>query len=248
MPASVIFPTANPGSTEWCARHLLLILSKRMGADRMMKEATMTVRRPWRLAHPKQRDIAKRAVDIAVAAVSLIVLLPFYVLIALAVWLESGSPVIFPQERAGFRGRPFLMFKFRSMVANAERETGPIWAATNDHRVTRVGAFLRRTHLDELPQFWNVLRGEMSIVGPRPERPVFVAKLDEVIPGFSSRCNVKPGITGLAQVRNGYTQSTRAARRKFRYDRHYIRNYCFLLDLKIMARTLRVLANDENAR
>ncbi|HYR69234.1 MAG TPA: exopolysaccharide biosynthesis polyprenyl glycosylphosphotransferase [Candidatus Dormibacteraeota bacterium] len=212
-----------------------------------MKKAA-TPRQPWRLAHPNERDIAKRAVDLAIAIICLVALLPLYLLVALAIWLESGSPVLFTQERVGLRGRPFLIFKFRSMVSNAEQETGPVWAATNDARVTRLGAFLRRTHLDELPQFWNVLRGEMSVVGPRPERPVFLAKLNEEIPGFSSRCNVKPGITGLAQVRNGYTQSTRAARRKFRYDRHYIRNYCFLLDLKIMARTLWVLANDENAR
>jgi len=247
MPASVVFPQANRGFTEWFARRPLPIISQRMGTERTKAEATM-VGRPWRLAHPKQRDIAKRAVDLAVAIICLTALLPFYILIALAVWLESGSPVLFTQERAGLRGRPFLMFKFRSMVANAEQETGPVWAGTNDARVTRVGALLRRTHLDELPQFWNVLRGEMSVVGPRPERPCFLAKLDKEIPGFSSRCNVKPGITGLAQVRNGYTQSTRAARRKFRYDLHYIRNYCFLLDLKIMARTIQVLANDENAR
>jgi len=243
MPASVVFPTANPGSTQWCARRLLSILSKRMGTG-----LTEIAGRPWRLAHPKQRDIAKRAVDLAVATICLIALLPLYLLIALAIWLESGLPVFFAQERAGLRGRPFRIFKFRSMVANAEQATGPVWAATNDARVTRVGAFLRRTHLDELPQFWNVLRGEMSVVGPRPERPVFLDKLNKEIPGFSIRCNVKPGITGLAQVRNGYTQSTRAARRKFRYDLHYIRNYCFLLDLKIMARTIKVLANDHNAR
>jgi len=203
---------------------------------------------PWRLAHPHQRDIAKRAVDLAVATICFIVLLPVCLLIALAVWLDTGAPILFAQERAGLRGRPFRIFKFRSMVANAEQETGPVWAATNDARVTRVGAFLRRTHLDEIPQFWNVLRGEMSVVGPRPERPVFLAALDKEIPGFSGRCKVKPGITGLAQVRNGYTQSARAARRKLRYDLHYIRNYCFLLDVKIMARTIRVLANDQNAR
>jgi exopolysaccharide biosynthesis polyprenyl glycosylphosphotransferase len=205
-------------------------------------------RLPWRLAHPHQRDIAKRAVDIAVSSICLVALSPLYVLIALAVWLDSGFPVIFSQERAGLRGHPFRMFKFRSMVVNAERETGPVWAATNDGRVTRLGAYLRRMHLDELPQFWNVLRGEMSVVGPRPERPVFIAELERTIPGFSDRCRVKPGITGLAQIRNGYTQSTEAARRKLRFDLHYIRNYCFLLDLKIMAQTLKVLANDQNAR
>ena len=216
--------------------------------DTKQNGAATIVGIPWRLAHPRQRDIAKRAVDLAVATGCLIVLLPLCLLIALAIWLDSGSPILFTQERTGLRGRPFRMFKFRSMVANAEKETGPVWAATNDARVTRLGALLRRTHLDELPQFWNVLRGEMSVVGPRPERPVFVEAMDKEIPGFANRCKVKPGITGLAQVRNGYTQSTRAARRKLRYDLHYIRNYCFLLDLKIMARTIKVVANDENAR
>ena len=247
MPASVIFPSANRGITDWLARRPVPIMSKSMGTE-PNNAAVTTAGRPWRLAHPKERDLAKRAVDLVIAVTCLVALLPIYVVVAVAIWLESGSPVLFRQERAGLRGRPFLMFKFRSMVANAEQETGPVWAATNDARVTRVGAFLRRTHLDELPQFWNVLRGEMSVVGPRPERPVFLAKLDKEIPGFSSRCTVKPGITGLAQVSNGYTQSTRAARRKLRYDIHYIRNYCFLLDLKIMARTIQVLANDENAR
>jgi lipopolysaccharide/colanic/teichoic acid biosynthesis glycosyltransferase len=202
--------------------------------------------KPWRVAHPQQRDIAKRVVDplSRLFAPRLSALPPD----RLAVWLDSGSPVLFTQERAGLRGRPFWMLKFRSMVPNAERATGPVWAATNDARVTRLGAFLRRTHLDELPQFWNVLRGEMSIVGPRPERPVMVARLERELPSFSDRCKVKPGITGLAQIRNGYTQSTRAARRKLRLDLHYIRTYCFLLDLKIMVRTVKSLANDENAR
>jgi len=246
MPASVVFPASNPRFTEWFVRRRAPIVTRRM--DTKQNGAATIVGIPWRLAHPQQRDIAKRAVDLAVATVCLIVLLPLYLLIALAIWLDSGSPILFAQERAGLRGRPFRMFKFRSMVENAEKETGPVWAATNDARVTRLGALLRRTHLDELPQFWNVLRGEMSVVGPRPERPVFVQALDKEIPGFANRCKVKPGITGLAQVRNGYTQSTRAARRKLRYDLHYIRNYCFLLDLKIMARTIKVLANDENAR
>jgi exopolysaccharide biosynthesis polyprenyl glycosylphosphotransferase len=212
------------------------------------RNGAATAARPWRIAHPHQRTIIKRAVDLTVTIVSLTVLLPLFALVALAIWLDSGAPILFAQERAGLRGRPFRMFKFRSMVPGAEHATGPVWAATNDTRVTRVGAFLRRTHLDELPQFWNVLRGEMSVVGPRPERPVFMDQLDRAIPGFSDRCNVKPGITGLAQIMSGYTQSTRAAQRKLRYDLHYIRNYCLLLDLKIMASTLKVLANDENAR
>ena len=246
MPASVVFPALNPNTTEWSVPRLLPILSSHMATER--NGAAAVEGTPWRIAHPHLRDIAKRAVDLVLAALSLTALLPLYLMIAVAIWLDSRGPILFTQERAGFRGRPFRIFKFRSMVADAERSTGPVWAVKDDARVTRLGAFLRRTHLDELPQFWNVLRGEMSVVGPRPERPVFVAQLDKAIPGFSDRCSVRPGITGLAQIQTGYCQSTESARRKLRYDRHYIRNSCFLLDLKIMVWTLLVLANDENAR
>ena len=246
MGLSVVFRGPNPNSTEWFASRFVPIISSRMGTRR--NGTTAVAGAPWRTAHPRQRDTAKRAIDLVTAIFVLTALLPVFLLIALAIWLTSGMPILFTQERAGLRGRPFRMFKFRSMIADAEQATGPVWAATNDARVTPVGAVLRRTHLDELPQFWNVLRGEMSVVGPRPERPALMAQLDEAIPGFSERCNVKPGITGLAQIMNGYTQSTNAARRKLRYDLHYIRNCCFLLDVKIMAWTVRVIADDDKAR
>src|SRR2546427_11389450 len=203
-------------SIGWSERMHLRTLLSRM--ETVRTGAAAVVGTPWRLAHPHQRDLIKRAVDVGLAILSLTALLPLFGLIALAIWLDSGGPVLFTQERAGLFGRPFRMYKFRSMVRGAEQPTGPVWAAKNDARVTRVGAILRRTHLDELPQFWNVLRGEMSVVGPRPERPVFVAQLEMSIPGFSSRCRVKPGITGLAQIRGGYTESVESARNKLRYD------------------------------
>src|SRR5258705_152967 len=138
--------------------------------------------------------------------------------------------------------RPFRMYKFRTMVADAERGTGPVWATDGDPRITRLGAILRSTHLDEVPQFLNVLRGEMSIVGPRPERPALVERLAASIPGYEDRCAVLPGITGLAQVRSGYDRSIGTVRRKLRYDRYYIRRRgCLSMDLRIMTATFMVM-------
>jgi lipopolysaccharide/colanic/teichoic acid biosynthesis glycosyltransferase len=141
------------------------------------------------------------------------------------------------------------MYKFRSMVPDAERVCGAVWCSEMDPRVTRVGWILRRTHLDELPQVLNVLRGEMSIVGPRPERPAIVERLVKVVPGYHERCAVLPGITGLAQVRHGYDESTKTVRQKLRYDRCYIRRRgSFALDLKIMAATVALMINGGGAR
>ena len=184
----------------------------------------------------------KRILDIAFALVVLTIGFPVLCLIALAIALESRGSVLFCQERVGFCGRTFRMYKFRSMVSDAERGTGPVWATDSDPRVTRVGAVLRRTHLDELPQLYNVLRGEMSVVGPRPERPALVERLSRLVPGYDDRWAVLPGITGLAQVRHVYDQSTKTVRQKLRYDRCYIRRQgSFGLDLKIMAATVALM-------
>ncbi len=184
----------------------------------------------------------KRILDVALVLAVLTLGFPILCLIALAIALESRGSVIFPQERVGFCGRAFRMYKFRSMVPDAERETGPVWASDSDPRVTRVGAILRRTHLDELPQFFNVLRGEMSIVGPRPERPALVGRLSKLVPGYDDRWAALPGITGLAQVRHVYDHSTKTVRQKLRYDRCYIRRKgSFSLDLKIMAATVALM-------
>jgi len=184
----------------------------------------------------------KRILDISFALIVLTIGLPVLCLIALCIALESRGSVLFCQERVGFCGRTFRMYKFRSMVADAERGTGPVWSSHSDPRVTRVGGILRRTHLDELPQLYNVLRGDMSVVGPRPERPALVERLSRLVPGYDDRWAVLPGITGLAQVRHVYDQSTKTVRQKLRYDRCYIRRQgSFGLDLKIMAATVALM-------
>ena len=185
----------------------------------------------------------KRFLDIATALLGLTIGLPVLVLIGIAFTLESRGSVLYSQERVGLNGCIFRIFKFRSMVIDAERDSGPVWATESDPRVTRVGAVLRRTHLDELPQILNVLRGEMSVVGPRPERPAMVERLAKLVPGYHERWAVLPGITGLAQVRHVYDQSTKTVKQKLRYDRCYIRRRgSFALDLKIMAATVALMA------
>ncbi|HET7903017.1 MAG TPA: sugar transferase [Candidatus Eisenbacteria bacterium] len=151
------------------------------------------------------------------------------------------------QRRLDCFGRPFKIYKFRSMVANAEKNTGAVWAAKNDSRITRVGAILRKTRLDETPQLWNVLKGEMSLVGPRPERPKFVVELARTLPDYAWRCDALPGITGLAQVKWHYDTSIETVNRKLQYDLYYVRNRRLLLDLKIMAATVKVMARGDGA-
>jgi lipopolysaccharide/colanic/teichoic acid biosynthesis glycosyltransferase len=186
----------------------------------------------------------KRFLDVVTALVGLALGLPVLVLIGIAIALESRGSVLYSQERVGRGGRTFRMYKIRSMIVDAERDSGPVWATETDPRVTRVGFVLRRTHLDELPQLLNVLRGEMSIVGPRPERPAMVERLTRLVPRYQDRWAVLPGITGLAQVRHVYDESTKTVRQKLRYDRCYIgRRGSFSLDLKIMAATVALMMN-----
>jgi len=187
----------------------------------------------------------KRVVDVVVSVVALVLLSPLMLLIALAIRLDSEGPVFYTQERMGLDAKPFKVIKFRSMRADAEAETGPVWAKADDPRRTRVGAFLRRTSLDELPQFINVLLGEMSVVGPRPERPVFVEQFRRSIPRYMDRHREKAGITGWAQV-NGLRGDTSIWERT-KYDIWYIENWSLWLDFKIMLMTLLRLFRDRNA-
>lgn len=180
--------------------------------------------------------IAKRATDAVLSAVLLVVLSPVLLLIAILVKLTSPGPVFYAQERMGLDGRAFKMFKFRSMRVDAETQTGAVWARAGDERRTAFGAFLRKTSLDELPQFWNVLRGDMSLVGPRPERPVFVQRFRKEIPHYMLRHKVRAGITGWAQV-NGWRGNT-SLERRIECDLFYIRNWSYLFDLKILTMTL----------
>jgi lipopolysaccharide/colanic/teichoic acid biosynthesis glycosyltransferase len=158
------------------------------------------------------------------------------------------DPVLYVQERVGLDGKPFNVMKFRSMQTDAEQAGQAIWAQQNDPRVTRVGAFMRKTRLDELPQLFNVLRGDMSFVGPRPERPVFVEELDERIPYYKQRHRVKPGITGWAQLCYPYGASVEDAKEKLQYDLYYLKNHSLLLDLIILLQTVEVVLVGDGAR
>ena len=180
----------------------------------------------------------KRITDILLAAVGLCIALPMIALIAIFTKLDSYGPVFFRQERVGENGKIFTLYKFRTMVEDAEKETGPVWAQGTDPRTTRLGKILRRTGLDEIPQMFNVLIGDMSFVGPRPERPHFVAELQETIPYYSQRLVIKPGITGWAQVRYGYGATVEDAIEKLQFDLYYIKNMSFFLDMLIILSTL----------
>ena len=190
---------------------------------------------------------SKRIVDLALAAAGLVLAAPLMLLTALAVRLESPGPVLYRQERVGENGRIFTLCKFRSMRTDAENGT-PIWAKEKDDRVTRIGRFLRLTRLDELPQLWNVLRGDMSFVGPRPERPFFVEQLAAVIPFYMERHAVKPGVTGWAQVKYRYGSSVEDAMEKLRYDLYYIKHLSIVFDLTIVADTVKVILSGKGAK
>jgi sugar transferase (PEP-CTERM system associated) len=200
-------------------------------------------------SHAVLRSTSKRVFDVAVSLAMLVAALPAFVLTALAIWLEEGAraPVFYRQERVGRDGRVFEVIKFRSMRVDAEA-LGAQWATQDDPRVTRVGRVIRKVRIDELPQLWNVLRGDMSFVGPRPERPQFVAELARKIPYYSLRHRVNPGITGWAQVRYPYGASDRDAKEKLQYDLYYIKNYSIFLDLTILLQTVQVILSGQGAR
>jgi sugar transferase (PEP-CTERM system associated) len=191
--------------------------------------------------------VTKRSVDLLLATCGLLLASPLVALTALAVRLESDGPVLYAQERVGEHGHVFTLYKFRSMRADAERGT-PVWATAGDDRVTRIGRFLRLSRLDELPQLWNVLRGDMSFVGPRPERPFFVEQLAEVIPYYRQRHAVKPGVTGWAQVKYRYGSSIEDAREKLRYDLYYIKHLSIVFDLTIVFDTVKVILSAKGAK
>ena len=190
---------------------------------------------------PYWERLVKRLMDFCFSAIALVVLSPVFLIVALIIKLESHGPVFYVQERVGKRGRPFNVIKFRSMVQNAESTSGPVWAQRDDPRVTRVGRVLRFLRLDEFPQFFNVLKGEMSLVGPRPERPFFVKQIKEKLPLYTRRHRVKPGITGWAQVKWGYDESLEDVRQKLKFDLFYIENMSLRLDLKILIYTIYVM-------
>jgi len=190
----------------------------------------------------------KRAIDIILALVGLALTLPVMVVVALLIKLDSVGAILFRQERVGQHGKIFILNKFRSMRANAERASGPVWASVRDPRITRVGRFLRKTRLDELPQLFNVLLGDMSFIGPRPERPDFLRVLQRRIPFYAGRLAVKPGITGWAQIRHPYAASVEETQEKLQYDLYYIKNLSLFLDLLILLQTIQVVLFTRGAR
>ncbi|MCF8063248.1 MAG: TIGR03013 family PEP-CTERM/XrtA system glycosyltransferase [Deltaproteobacteria bacterium] len=190
----------------------------------------------------------KRLAGLVMATVMLILLSPVMVLVAVAIKLDSRGRVIFSQERVGENGGIFMLHKFRSMRADAEEATGPVWAAEDDPRVTRVGRIIRKLRIDELPQLWNILNGEMSFVGPRPERPFFVERLRRTVPYYEERFTVKPGLTGWAQVMYAYGATEEDALEKLRYDLYYIKNMSLVLDLIVIFHTVKIVLLGRGSR
>jgi lipopolysaccharide/colanic/teichoic acid biosynthesis glycosyltransferase len=230
--------------------------------------------RPHELKVMLNRAI-KRVVDLVGAVVGLLLTLPLFIILPILIKLDSPGPVFYTQVRIGVNrrrknrrtsqwagvsdrrirerrredlmGKPFKVIKFRTMIRDAEKKCGPVWATRNDPRITRVGRILRKTRLDEIPQFINVLKGDMSLVGPRPERPNFVRDLAGKVSDYSGRLSVKPGLTGLAQIENGYDSSVASVNQKVRLDLEYIRNWSIWTDLKILCRTVVVVLTGKGA-
>jgi lipopolysaccharide/colanic/teichoic acid biosynthesis glycosyltransferase len=219
--------------------------------------------------------VVKRTIDIIGALVGMILTLPFWIILPILMRLDSPGSVFYTQVRVGVNrrvrdrryyhrahsgehrigdrrredhlGRPFRVIKFRTMIRNAEKVSGPVWATKNDPRITRLGAILRKTRLDEVPQFLNILKGDMSLVGPRPERPVFVRDLSGKVDNYAHRLQVKPGLTGLAQVENGYDSSLTSVVDKVRFDLQYIRDWSLFADIKIILKTFLVVVTGRGA-
>ncbi len=210
------------------------------------KIATEMLRPSWLIFSRGSRNSdvlrhARRVLNAGLAAAGLVISLPIMALVAVAVKLDSRGAVFYTQERVGKNGRAFKIIKFRSMNADAEDQSGPVWAGADDPRVTRVGRIIRKLRLDELPQFINVMRGDMNFVGPRPERPVFVERLSEIVPYYSQRHLVKPGLTGWAQIKYPYGSSVEDAIEKLMYDLYYIKNQSLLLDAIIIFETIKIV-------
>lgn len=203
----------------------------------------------WLIGFARRRfNEFKRFFDILVGAAGFVATSPIILFTAIVIKIVSPGPVFFKQQRVGRYGELFDIYKMRTMKIDAEKETGPVWAKEDDPRLIKFGKLIRKMHIDEIPQLFNVLKGEMSIVGPRPERPVFVTKLSKEIKDYRKRCNVKPGITGLAQVWHKYDETIEDVKKKVKYDLLYIRKMCLMVDLRILLRTVLVMAQGKGAR
>jgi len=190
----------------------------------------------------------KRLVGLLLSTLMLVLLSPLILLVAIAIKLDSPGAALFSQERVGEYGKTYTLHKFRSMRADAEKESGPVWASEEDPRVTRMGKIIRKLRIDELPQLWNVFKGDMSFVGPRPERPVFVEKLKKIVPYYNERLSVKPGVTGWAQIKYPYGASEEDALQKLKYDLYYIKNMSLVMDLIVIFHTAKIVLLSRGAR
>lgn len=203
----------------------------------------------WLVQFARKRFMEfKRFFDTLTSAIGIVVVLPVIAFVALVIKIVSPGPVFFSQDRVGWGGKIFKIYKLRTMRVDAEKHTGPMWAQEDDPRLIRFGKLIRKMHLDELPQLFNVLKGDMSIVGPRPERPVFVAQLSKEITDYRKRTSVRPGITGLAQIWHKYDENIKDVKKKVRYDLLYIREMCLTVDLRILLQTIVVSARGKGAR
>jgi exopolysaccharide biosynthesis polyprenyl glycosylphosphotransferase len=241
---SLLLPATSAGVRVKVVPDLFDVIAGHVHNTQILGEQLMELL-PVRLSF-WQRTI-KALMDRVLAFVVLTAGLPVWAAVALVIRLESRGPVFYRQERVGQGGVRFRIFKFRSMIRDAEKHTGPVWAGKDDPRITRVGAVLRKTRLDEIPQFINVILGEMSVVGPRPERPRFVEELRTVYPFYDKRLTIKPGITGWAQVKLEYDTSIEDVAEKLKLDFYYIENMSLYLDLEILARTLVVVLTGRGA-
>jgi exopolysaccharide biosynthesis polyprenyl glycosylphosphotransferase len=217
----------------------------RIDLDRLTSEAFLTAQG---FETTRWFDRMKRLSDVTLSVTMVLLTLPMMLLTALAIKADSPGPILYRQSRIGAFGKTFTVFKFRSMTVDAEAGGKPRWAQKGDTRVTRVGRFIRATRIDELPQLWNILRGEMSLVGPRPERPHFVEQLSRAIPFYDERSYVKPGLTGWAQVNYPYGASVEDAREKLSYDLYYVKHRSIWLDMRILLATVRVVLTRDGAR
>lgn len=221
-------------------------MSSRKAHNNLHEEYAVTLEKGLQqsYSYPQSYSVIKRLMDIIIALTGLILTTPILLFFCIAIKLDTPGPAFYLQERVGRNGKYFKVIKLRSMGVDAEKK-GAQWADKNDPRVTKIGAFIRKTRIDEIPQFFNVLQGDMSMIGPRPERPMFTAQFNEEIPDFVKRLAVKPGVTGWAQVNGGYDITPKE---KLKLDLYYIENSSLLMDLKIIFKTVRIVLTGEGAR
>jgi exopolysaccharide biosynthesis polyprenyl glycosylphosphotransferase len=241
---SLLLPATGEGIRVKVVPDLYDVVAGHVHSTQIMGQPFMEIL-PERLSF--WQKIVKVCIDYFTSIVVLLAGFPLWLFLSVLIKLESKGPVFYRQERVGKGGKSFKVFKFRSMDNDAEKKSGPVWAGKNDPRVTRIGRLLRKSRIDEIPQLLNVLKGEMSVVGPRPERPIFVEELKKMYPFYQKRLTIKPGLTGWAQVKLEYDTDMESVAKKLRYDFFYIENQSIFLDLEILIRTLKVVLTGAGA-